>query len=133
VWLVVDISSSKVYKTKYKNVVCSEVPASVVNSAIWAGRYVGECDWAWMFSGTLWESLPLCFVGAPSWCRGVAISWNVWLYLRERDMRYVRRSVGVWPVTYIWGSISGIYVCLCGIYSVVQVACMMVCMVHVPC
>jgi hypothetical protein len=41
VWLDVEISSSKVYKTLYKRVMCSEVLAGVVNGAARVGWYAG--------------------------------------------------------------------------------------------
>jgi hypothetical protein len=66
-------------------------------------------------------------------CSQVVISWYVWLYLWERDKRYVRRSVGVWPVTCIWGSVSGTYTWLGGVFSgVVGPSCVRSA-VHGPC
>ena len=77
-WLDVEISSSKVYRTLLKHVVCSEVLAGaiigvpeVIGTPVWV--YV----WAWMLGGTLWGSLPLCYVGAPSWCWGLFSGSNI--------------------------------------------------------
>ena len=53
----------------------------------------------------------MCSFGAPSWFRGAVLSWYARLYLRERDKRYVRESVGVWSVAYTWITISGTYIC----------------------
>jgi hypothetical protein len=73
VWLDVEVSSSKVYRTLHKHVVCSEVLAGAiigVPGVIGTPVCVCVCVWAWMLSDTLWGSLPLCSVGAPSWFLG---------------------------------------------------------------